>query len=81
MFIKLSSLGDKGSLSDRIPELPALIVGRVADKDALDHVPAQLVAFVTLNMGISSAAPNAQMRERDLASCQTTVHEEWSRAI
>lgn len=54
-------------LADRhllaVPNAPALVPLRVADKHALDYVPLQLVALIPLDMRVSPAAPHPEVRE------------------
>ena len=62
-LIKHSCVADEGLLALQIIELPALVVWRVSNEDALPGVGAKACSLVLLHMDIGQAAKDTQVGE------------------
>ena len=60
-FVEISSLRDKGTLSDRIVEFPALVASGIAYKDAFFVVRLKRIVLILLNMDVGSAPPYSEV--------------------
>src|SRR5215470_16256252 len=56
-LVEISSLGDQGTLSDRVVEFPALVASRIAYEDAFFVVRLKRSPLISLYMHIGSAPP------------------------
>ena len=79
-LFELCTLRDHKPLGDWVIEDPAMVVWRVANKNALLHVWLQLLALVFLHKDISRAPKHSEATERYLASCPTRPQMESSLA-
>jgi hypothetical protein len=60
-FIEVSSLGDNGTLSDWVIELPALVASRISNEYAFFVVRLERIALISLDMHIGSAPPYSEV--------------------